>query len=171
MGTFTPKVPIRAACPRYPTHVTNLRPRRLSWPTRRKWELSDSKFPRAILPRPARDSAGRGRALSLRGLSVRIDRRGPGQPGARPGAGSRPRGPLLRAQRPRRHGPADGGDCSAQRGGAVPRPVEARRHRGPLNAGRGGRAALKCLSRSTTHLPAASTQFAMRWGPSGNFRK
>ena len=70
--------------------------------------------------------------------SVRVNRRGPGQPCARRGQGRRARRPLLRAQRPDRHGAAHGRSGGAQRGSATPGPVEARGHGGPLHPGRGG---------------------------------
>ena len=71
------KLPIRAIRSLSPSHSANLRPRGWSWPAGRKWKLSDSKFPRPILSRPARDSARQGRAPSFRGLGIRHDRRGP----------------------------------------------------------------------------------------------
>ena len=108
----------------------------MSWPTRRKWELSDSKFPRAILPRPAGDPARRRRPRSS---GVRTDRRGPGQPGARRGQSRRPGQRFLRTQWTYRHGPADGGGTGAQRGGAAPGVVAPRGHGRALHPGRGRR--------------------------------
>ena len=87
-------------------------------------------------PGPEGDPA---RGRRPRSSGVRADRRGPSQPGTCRRPSSRPGRRVQWTQRPHRHGPADGGCWSAQRGGAAPRPVEARRHGGPVHAGRGRR--------------------------------
>ena len=82
------------------------------------------------------ESAGRRRS---RRFGVRPDRRDAGQPDSCRCSSCRPGRRLLRTQRPHRHGAADGGRRSADRGGPAPRAMEARRHGRPLHSGRGRR--------------------------------
>ena len=102
-------------------------------------------------PEPATVAITETTARALRGIQpdgteppcrpcsgVRPDRRDAGQPDTCRSKSCQPGQRLLRAQRPDRHGPEDGGRGSAQRGGPAPGPVEARRHGGPLHTGRSG---------------------------------
>ena len=49
--------------------------------------------------------------------------------------------------------------------------VEARRHRGPLHAGRGGRGGTEVAELTYAHLPATSTRLPMGRGGAGAFMK
>ena len=90
-------------------------------------------------PRPARNSAGWRRTPCRPCSGVQPDRRDAGQPDTCRSKSCRPGRRLLRAQRPDRHGPEDGGRRGAHRCGPEPRPMEARRHGRPLHPGRGRR--------------------------------
>ena len=139
MGTFTSKVPIRAIWPDLPSYGANLQPAPQSCPARPEWELSDSKFPRSILRRPARDSADRGRTASLGGLGVRPDKRGPRQPGKGRSQGCGSGRWFLQTQRPHRHGQGDGRRRSAYRSDPALGAMAAERHDRAIHPGLGRR--------------------------------